>query len=130
MNDLLGQKIAFNNILKYIKYYTSVKTPKAETNIFITNKVERKGNLLSVALFSLALHKIPTKVSVRKIIPGSEQIITYADELMIVAKINRKLIRVLDERIIESKKMGLEIREANKKIIYVEKSIRTLNLLK
>jgi sorting nexin-29 len=90
----------------------TVKVTHKLSNIFIFNAGVRQGDGLSTTVFILALHFGVRKIDQRgTIFTKLSQICAYADDIVIVARTQNKLIEVYLDLEDETSKLGREINE-------------------
>ena len=89
-----------------------VKVTNKLSNSFTFNAGVRQGDGLSTTLFILALHYGVQKIDQRgTIFTKLSQICAYADDIVIVARIQKKLTEVYLDLEEETSKLGMEINE-------------------
>ena len=90
----------------------SVKVTNKLSNSFTFNTGVRQGDGLSTTLFILALHHGVQKIDQRgTIFTKLSQICEYADDIVIVAKTQKKLTELYLDLEEETSKLGMEINE-------------------
>jgi sorting nexin-29 len=89
-----------------------VKVTNKLSNSFTFNAGVRQSDSLSTTLFNLALHYAVQKIDQRgTIFTKLSQICAYADDIVIVARKQRKLIEVYLDLEEETSKLGMEMNE-------------------
>jgi hypothetical protein len=91
-----------------------VKVTKKLRNSFIFNAGVRQGHGLSTTLFILALHYRVKKIDQRgTIFTKLSQICAYADDIVTVARTQKKLTEMYLDLGDETRRLGMEINEKN-----------------
>jgi sorting nexin-29 len=97
-----------------------VKVTNTLGNSFTFNAGVRQGDGLSTTLFILALHYGAQKIDQRgTIFMKLSQICAYADDIVIVARTQKKLTEVYLDLAEEASKLGMEINENKNKTKYM-----------
>lgn len=95
----------------------TILTQKGESDQININRGVRQGDALSATLFNLSLEYVMRKVQKGNLRSGGQQIIAYADDIVIITKSRKILEDALQEIAVEGKKTGLQINENKTKIM-------------